>query len=60
MTEGEKQEASELLQPALDALGPGTRPQDLAEFDEFLDYMGLSWDSPIFWEAFREWYGESG
>lgn len=63
MTEGEKLEAADLLQPGLDIVGPGAggdwyeRNQDLRDF---FDYMGLSEDSPVFWEAFREWYGENG
>ena len=63
MTEGEKLEAADLLQPGLDMVGPGAgrdwyeHNQDL---QDFFDYMGLSEDSPLFWEAFREWYGETG
>lgn len=60
MTEAEKMEAADLLQPGLDIVGPGHKPQDIEDFRDFFDYMGLSEDSPLFWEAFREWYGESG
>lgn len=63
MTEAEKMEAADLLQPSLDMIGPGLG-RDWYENDpdlhDFFDYMGLSEDSSIFWETFRDWYGESG
>ena len=59
MTDAEKEEAAELLQPSLESIHTGMG-KDWAEHDsdiqEFFDYMGLSDDSPLFWEAFREWY----
>lgn len=63
MTEAEKMEAADLLQPGLDVVGPGAGREwyeNNPDLQDFFDYMGLSDDSPIFWEAFRDWYGETG
>lgn len=62
-TESEKMEAADLLQPVLDSVRPEMGADwyhDNADLDAFFEYTGLSEDSPMFWEAFREWYGENG
>ncbi len=55
--------AADLAGAGLDSIHPGMGGhwwENGSDFDEFMDYMGLDYDSPIFWEAFREWYGDSG
>lgn len=47
--------AVNLLDSALDQLEPGTKLEDLDEFWEYLDLMGLEYEE-FDWDGFREWY----
>lgn len=61
-TEEEKLEASDRLQLVLDTIGPGSGRYwylNNDDFDSFMEYTGLDYDSPLFWEGFREWYGDT-
>jgi len=63
MTDAEKMEAADLLQPGLDLLGPGSGSnwyENNQDLRDFFDYMGLDENSTVFWEAFRDWYGGTG
>ncbi len=62
-TEEEKLEAADFLQPVLDNIRPGMGAdwyEDDRLLEDFTEYTGLDYHSSMFWEAFREWYGENG
>jgi hypothetical protein len=60
ITEEEKLEAADLLQPMLDNIHSGmgrTWYENNPDFDAFSEYTGLTANDSMFWEMFREWYG---
>lgn len=52
---GDRDHAIGLLDSALDQVGPDNKLEDIDEFWEYLDFLGIEYED-FNWEDFREWY----